>query len=110
MNRGIPTCRGGGWGEYQGVDDGEELAIIRLRADVAVANGCHDGDGEQQNIGEGPLVAPPLHLPIIALGLSSFHQLGDVQTEVALHLLLEPGSKGLVTGLVDASVCGTWMS
>ena len=90
MNRGIPTYRGAGRGEYQGVDDGEELAVIRLRADVAVADGCHDGDGEQQNIWEGPFVAPSLHLSIIALGLSSFHELPNVQSEVPLHLSMEP--------------------
>ena len=85
MNRGIPTYRGAGRGEYQGVDDGEELAVIRLRADVAVADGCHDGDGEQQNIWEGPFVAPALHLSIIAFARCC-HNLTNLYPEVCFNL------------------------
>ena len=75
----------------QGVDDGEQLARVRLGGDVAVAHSGHDGHGEQQRVGEGPVVVPGLHLAVVAVVAGCLHDLGDVLVEVALNLLHEGG-------------------
>ena len=53
---------------------------------MAIADGCHDGDGEQKGIWEVPVPAPALHLTVIVEVLGSAHYLSSQSVEVSLYL------------------------
>jgi hypothetical protein len=74
MRRGIP------------IDDGEELSLECLRADVALAYGGHDGDGEEKSVGEGPSLGPGVHLSIIVKSLSNINHLLNKSMYAFLNL------------------------
>ena len=64
------------------VQDGEQLAGVRPRRDVAVADGGHDADREEQRVGEVPAVSPVALGAVVAVVLRQVH--GELLQDVQL--------------------------
>ena len=56
---------------YHGIEHRENLALLRLWRDVPVPDGGHDGDGEQENLGEFVIVTSTEMLVMMVMVKSS---------------------------------------
>ena len=56
---------------------------------MSIADGGHDGDGEEQGVGEEPVLVPALHLPIVVQILRCAHNLCSQAVQVFTHLVKE---------------------
>ena len=54
---------------------------------MPVADGGHDGDGEEQGVGEEPVLAPALHLSVVIVVLRSADDLGRQAVQICTHLI-----------------------
>ena len=54
---------------------------------MSIADGGHDGDGEEEGVGEEPVLAPALHLPVVVEVLRCTHNLGRQAMQVFIHLV-----------------------
>ena len=59
---------------------------------MSIADGGHDGDGEEQGIGEEPVLVPALHLPVVVQILRRAHNLCSQAVQVFTHLVREQAS------------------
>ena len=56
---------------------------------MSIADGGHDGDGEEQGVGEEPVLVPALHLTVVVQILRCAHNLGCQAVQVFTHLVRE---------------------